>query len=112
MTPDEAYRQLAAGELLLIDVRNPDEWARTGVAEGALPIAMQDPEFLTKLDAALSAAPSAVPVAVICASGGRSQQVVNALVARDYDAINVVEGMMGSPIGPGWLGRGLPITEI
>ncbi|MEJ1159580.1 rhodanese-like domain-containing protein [Prosthecomicrobium sp. N25] len=110
MDPVEARRLAQAGEVVLVDVRNPDEWHRTGVGEGAVPISMQDPAFLDKLMEALGG-DAGRPVAVICAAGGRSAQVAAALRARGFGTVhNVAEGMMGSAAGPGWLGRGLPVT--
>lgn len=109
MDPHIAHERASAGEIVLVDVRNPDEWQRTGIGAAAVPISMGDPAFLDKLMAAVDGDLNR-PVAVICAAGGRSTQVAGALAARGFTAIhNVREGMMGSPAGPGWLGRGLPV---
>lgn len=109
MDPSEAHERATAGEAVLIDVRNPDEWLRTGIGDVAVPISMQDPAFLDRLMEAVDG-DTDKPLAVVCAAGGRSAQVVAALRARGFGNVeNVVEGMMGSPAGPGWLGRGLPV---
>lgn len=41
MNPEEAARRVAAGDAILIDVREPDEW-RDGVVEGALLLPLGD----------------------------------------------------------------------
>jgi rhodanese-related sulfurtransferase len=75
MTCAEAVRLAGAGQLVLIDVRNADEIARSGIARGALHIPLSD---LSK-----SADPydsqsyrrefgSGRPIAIYCASGARS----------------------------------------
>lgn len=110
MTPDEAHRRASDGDVVLIDVRNPDEWRRTGLAPTAVPISMQDAAFLEKLMDAVDGDASR-PLAIVCAAGGRSAQVAAALSSRGFAEVhNVVEGMTGSPAGPGWLGRGLPVV--
>ena len=53
------------------------------------------------------------PVALICATGGRSAQLLAALKRAGYSGfIDVSEGMLGSRRGPGWIARGLPITDL
>jgi len=42
LTPTEAAAQLKAGGAALIDVREPEEWAETGVAELAVLLALSD----------------------------------------------------------------------
>jgi rhodanese-related sulfurtransferase len=75
MTCAEAVRLAGAGKLVLIDVRNADEIARSGIARGALHIPLGD--------LARSADPynsqsyrkelgSGQPIALYCASGARS----------------------------------------
>ncbi len=40
--PSEAAKLVQAGKAVLVDVRHPDEWADTGVAEPALLISLRD----------------------------------------------------------------------
>ena len=110
MMADEAHRRAVAGEILLVDVRNPDEWRRTGLGEGAHAISMQDPDLVAKVTQA-AGGDKARPVALICAAGARSAHVAAVLARNGFtDLHNVDEGMMGSAAGPGWLGRRLPVT--
>lgn len=101
----DARAMAARGEIVLIDIRRPDEWARTGIPEHGLPIDMRRPDFV---DAVLTAS-QGKPVAVICAGGVRSRRVARAFRdANLMELIDVPEGMMGSSAGPGWLKAGLP----
>ena len=105
----DAYDQAGKGEILLIDIRSPGEWRETGVASVSRPISMHEPGFLKKLDEAVGG-DHAKAVAVICATGGRSTYMQVQLLARGYtNVINVPEGMVGGPNGPGWIRSGLPV---
>ncbi len=109
MTPEEAYRAVGEGEILLVDIRRPDEWAATGIAEGAVPLDMRRGDFLT----AVADAADGRPIALICARGVRSRRLTARMVAAGLsDVIDVPEGMLGSPAGPGWIARDLPILAV
>jgi rhodanese-related sulfurtransferase len=111
LAADRAAEAMAAGEITLIDIRTPEEWRQSGVAQGARMLAMQDPEFWPKFQAIRAEAPER-PVALICATGGRSAHVGQALARHGVTGLyHVSEGMMGSPAGPGWLRRGLPVEK-
>ncbi len=106
-----AFKKAEAGELLLLDIRSPQEWKETGTGTGAKKVSMHQPGFLAKLDA-LTGNDKSKPVALICATGGRSNWLQGELVKRGYtNIIDVSEGMLGSSTGPGWLKRGLPVVR-
>ena len=108
----EAHEAAVAGEIILVDIRRPDEWARTGVGEGAVPLDMRRPDFTTELSRLSQAQPGA-PVALICARGVRSARLSARLVEAGFTRIiDVPEGMLGSGAGPGWLQRGLPVVTV
>ncbi|MEO1294001.1 MAG: rhodanese-like domain-containing protein [Pseudomonadota bacterium] len=108
MDANAAREAVINGEIVLVDIRTPKEWEMTGIADVAEPLDMYDPAFIQKLSALVDANPGR-QVAMICATGGRSGHVVNALRERGLtDIIDVSEGMMGSEAGPGWLARELP----
>ncbi len=110
MTPAEVSVALKAGDIHLIDVRRPDEWATTGIAEGAVPIDMRREDFVAQ---AKKLAASGKPIAVICARGVRSRRVSGWLEDAGVEhIIDVPEGMLGSAAGPGWLARDLPILGV
>ena len=108
--PATAQAEAAAGDLLLIDIRRPDEWASTGLGPDATPIDMRRDDFLAAVDTVTGGDRSA-PVALICARGVRSAQMTLRLQEAGYTNItDIPEGMLGSAAGPGWLQRGLAVT--
>lgn len=112
MTVQEVYRAARAGDLLLIDIRRPDEWSRTGVGQGAIPIDMRRDDFMRALQAH-AAQRQDVPIALICARGVRSARLANRLEAAGFSQIiDVPEGMLGSQAGPGWLAQNLPVRPM
>ena len=111
LTPDQAFEMAAAREILLIDIRRPDEWRATGVPEFGTPLDMRQPDFTTQL-AKLSGGDFTAPIALICARGVRSARLSSRLVSAGFtNVIDVPEGMLGSRTGPGWLRRGLPVKS-
>lgn len=111
LTADAAFAAAQAGEIVLIDIRRPEEWAQTGVAEGAIGLDMTRDDFVDKL-VALRMANPAQPLALICRTGNRTEYVTQALSQRGFPGLaDVSEGMVGGPRGPGWLTRGLPTYE-
>ena len=110
MTAPEVLAAVRQNKAILIDVRRPDEWAATGVAQGALPFDLRADDFIENVQSAMRANPG-LPVALICARGVRSRRVAARLdKAGIKNVIDVPEGMLGSQAGPGWLKRGLPVT--
>jgi len=110
LDPVEAHRQALSGDILIVDIRRPDEWQRTGLGQGAVPIDMRRKDFV---DALLTEQMKrgGLPVALICARGVRSRRVAFALAQANVGPIiDVPEGMLGSRAGPGWLKRKLPLV--
>ncbi len=106
----DAHRLANAGGIFLIDIRRPDEWARTGIGEGAHPIDMRRADFIDALRAVRASGPD-LPVALICARGVRSRRLTEQLTAAGLtNIVDVPEGMLGSGAGPGWLRSGLPVV--
>ncbi|SFI34402.1 rhodanese-like domain-containing protein [Jannaschia pohangensis] len=111
MTPPEVLAAVQAGEVMLIDIRRPDEWTGTGIAEGAQPLDMRRDDFAEAL-AVLTGGDLDRPVALICARGVRSDRTSARLADAGFTRIiDVPEGMLGSAAGPGWLERGLPVVQ-
>ncbi len=108
LTPQDAHRAAAEGRILLIDIRRPDEWTRTGLGEGAMPLDMRRPDFTDALTV-IADNDTARPIALICARGVRSRRLTARLTAAGFtNIIDIPEGMLGSGAGPGWLKRALP----
>lgn len=109
MSVADAMAAAEKGEIVLIDIRRPDEWADTGIGKGAIPLDMRGPDFAATVVKIHQANPDR-PVALICAAGGRSGYVTQFLEQKGVTGIiDVAEGMFGSAAGQGWLKEGLPV---
>lgn len=97
---DELRTQLEAGDIELLDVRQPAEWA-----EGHVPGAtfITGGELPTRLD---DISASSKPLAVACGSGYRSS-VAASVLARDgrREVLNTIGGMSA------WNAAGFPTTK-
>jgi len=109
-----ALERAHSGELLLIDVRHPQEWRETGLATPAEPLSIHDPgglpAFVEKLQALAGPPEEAPALAFVCATGVRSAFAADVARRLGYGEVyNLQEGMLGSEAGPGWLARALPV---
>ena len=113
MTADEVMVRLERRQIMLIDVRSPQEWRQTGIASGARRVTIHNPDGLAGFIEAVKVAVGGdleKAIAVICARGNRSTVAHRALTLAGFIRIvNLKEGMLGGPYGPGWLPRGLPM---
>lgn len=110
ISAEEAHARAAKGELVLLDIRTPEEWKETGVGAGAHALTMHQraQAFIAALDK-ITGGDKTKPIALICATGGRSADLKPALSRLGYsNIVDVGEGMEGSEYGPGWKKRGLP----
>jgi rhodanese-related sulfurtransferase len=104
-----AHARAASGEVLLVDIRRPEEWQATGIGAPALALDMRRPDFTRALAEAAGGDPDR-PIALICARGVRSARLAASLAEAGFtQIIDVPEGMMGSGAGPGWIAAGLPL---
>ena len=109
LTAPQAHDMVQAGTITLVDIRRPDEWAATGSAAGGLRLDLRRKDFIAALSEQVNGDRDA-PIALICARGVRSARLGNQLRAAGFTRIiDVPEGMLGSPAGPGWINRGLPL---
>ena len=105
-TTEAAYAQ-AEEDTILIDVRTPSEWARTGMASGAIGLTLQDPDFRAKLEK-ITGGKANQKVAFICMTGIRSEAATRIAEDAGYTrAYNVSGGMLGRD---GWVENGLPVS--
>ncbi|MBM7066140.1 rhodanese-like domain-containing protein [Actibacterium sp. 188UL27-1] len=110
LTPVQAHERALSGDILLIDIRRPDEWAKTGIARGANPLDMRRNDFAEVLTN-LANGDTNQQIAVMCARGVRSRRLSSQLTDAGFtQIIDVPEGMLGSFAGPGWLARDLPVN--
>ncbi|MDP7151285.1 MAG: rhodanese-like domain-containing protein [Paracoccaceae bacterium] len=111
LTATDAYAAMEQGNLILIDVRRPDEWMATGVADGAWLLNMQDERFGGYLMAVLDRNPDK-DIAIICRTGSRTAQLMKVLAENGITRVqDVAEGMLGGPRGTGWIKTGLPVVD-
>lgn len=108
----EALAKARAGDIVVVDVRSREEWRETGIASVAVPISMHEKDFLTRYQKLVAENPGK-QIAIICATGGRTQWLQAELSKRGLgETIDVSEGMMGNRRGAGWIARGLPIVQF
>ncbi len=111
MTPLEAHTRAASGEIVLLDIRTPEEWRETGVPASAQAITMhQDAaKFFAALEA-VTKGDRTKPLALICRTGNRSAALQVELAKAGYTNVtDVAEGVVGGRHGAGWLKAGLPV---
>lgn len=92
----EAARRLEAGAVVLLDVREDDEW-QAGHAAQAVHVP------LGKL--AADRVPTDRPVVVVCRSGNRSAHATAVLAAAGHEACNLTGGMRA------WAAAGRPVQK-
>ncbi|WP_294226943.1 rhodanese-like domain-containing protein [uncultured Shimia sp.] len=112
LSASDAHAGLKSGNLILIDVRTPQEWQETGVAEGAWPLDMREEAFGSWILATLERNPTH-QVAIICRSGNRSGRLMQLFSQNGIKGVlDVSEGMLGGSRGKGWIPTDLPVVSI
>ncbi len=112
LSAPDAMTKAAVGEIVLLDIRTPMEWARSGVPKGAVTLSIQRQDFPQALEE-LVGGDKTKELALICATGSRSAMLQRYLLSQGYENIaDVSEGMMGNQMAPGWLRRGLPVDKF
>ena len=94
---DELESLLAAGSVLLIDVREADEYAA-----GHVPGAVHVP--LGEVPQRLDAFRGEVPAYVVCRSGARSMRACEYLAQEGIEAVNIAGGTLD------WVAGGRPVV--
>ncbi len=105
-----SHERAKRGELILVDIRHPDEWRETGVPASGHAITMhQSKASLLEKMVAIVGSDKNKPVALICAAGSRSAYLQDWLRGHGFtNVMNVAEGMVGGEFGAGWVKSGLP----
>lgn len=102
----EAFEARQAGRMMLVDIRTPDEWADTGLPEGAIPFDVDATAFDVRL-AGLRLDNPGKRIALIDRTGAQAVATVQKLGGRGWrDLIAVRGGMLGPS---GWLEEKLPV---
>jgi len=82
-----SFDELKAMDVLLIDIREPHEWQETGIVEGAILITASR-YFLQELAPLLDDR----PIALICRTGNRTQQLSDLLEPHLQQPVINIEG--------------------
>ncbi len=100
MSALDLKRKLEKSEVLLLDVREPDEWKEDGIVEDAKCIHFADlPDKIDSL-------PKSKPIAVTCSVGNRASTAASILEREGFtDVSNVLGGMTA------WTNLGYPIKK-
>jgi rhodanese-related sulfurtransferase len=113
LSSSEAYALAKRGRLVIIDVRSPIEWSRTGVPVGARPVDKDLPldALIAEVDR-FTGGDKTKRLGIICLVGVRSFEVRADLeVAGYHRVIDIFDGIDGNANGPGWLASGLPLRS-
>ena len=105
LTPAEAAKRVAAGSAVLVDCREPSEWADTGVATPAVLLAKSDFDGAQKDWKPFLAKNAGKEIILYCRSGGRSAEVAAALAEKGVKAANI-GGIRD------WTKAGLPTRKV
>ena len=105
LTPAEAAKRVAAGTAVLVDCREPSEWADTGVAAPAALLPKSDFDGAQKDWKPFLAKNAGKEIILYCRSGGRSAEVAAALAEKGVKAANI-GGIRD------WTKAGLPTRKV
>ena len=105
IAPKEADKLVAEGKAVLVDVREPAEWAETGVAEKAVLLPKSDFDGAQKLWKDFLAHNGDKEVILYCRSGKRAAVIGTALAAKGIKVANA--GGFSD-----WTSAGLPTRKV
>lgn len=105
VTPDEAAQRVAKGEAVLVDVREPAEWAETGVAAPAVLLPKSDFDGARSAWTPFLEQNRRKEIILYCRTGRRSGAVANALAKTGYHVVNA--GGFNQ-----WADAGLPVRRV
>ena len=94
LSPADAIAQHANGDIVVVDVRDPMELKASGTAKGSINIPLST--FQMRVDPRSPEChddlKSGKPIAVFCASGGRSSQAKQYLESLGYTDVHNIGG--------------------
>ena len=105
VSPSDAFSRVSAGEAVLVDVREPAEWAESGVAAPAELLPMSDFDGDQKLWKPFLEKNAGKELILYCRSGNRSGKVAAKLEARGHKVGN-------SGAFKDWAAAGLPVRKV
>jgi len=104
ISPAEAAKRVAAGTAVLVDVREPSEWAESGVAAPAELLPTSDFNGDQKLWKPFLAANSSKELILYCRTGNRSGKIA-AKLAKEGKAVANAGAFKD------WAAAGLPVRK-
>lgn len=105
VTPAEAVSRVSSGKAVLVDVREPSEWAESGVAAPAVLLPMSDFNGAQKLWKPFLENNAGKEIILYCRSGNRSGQVAKKLAEQGRSVANA--GAFKD-----WAAAGLPVRQV
>ncbi|QYM79246.1 rhodanese-like domain-containing protein [Horticoccus luteus] len=105
IAPQAAAEQVAAGTAVLVDVREPAEWEKTGVAQPAVLLAKSDYDAGASDWTAFLEANRGKKIILYCHSGRRAGIVAEALAEKGFRVANA-GGLQD------WTKAGLPVRSV
>jgi rhodanese-related sulfurtransferase len=105
IAPVDAAKRVLAGKAVIVDVREPSEWAETGVAAPAVLLPMSDFNGERKLWKHFLENNPGKEIILYCRSGNRAGQVGQKLAKEGKDVANA-----GS--FKDWQAAGLPVRSV
>ena len=105
LTPAQAAQRVADGQAVLVDVREPAEWAQSGVATPAVLLPMSDFNGDQKLWKPFLEKNAGKEIIVYCRSGNRSGLVAGKLAEQGKSVANA--GAFKD-----WEAAGLPVRKV
>lgn len=110
LLPAEAAQRVAAGNAVLVDVREPDEWAETGFVVGAATLALSDLRGERREWTSFLIAHRNREIILYCRSGNRSGQAARLLAAEGFRVANA--GGLRDWVTAGQRTQALPPKEL
>ena len=109
LPPQRVAEELQSGEVLLVDIREPEERAQHGAIKGAVHAPRGMLEFYADPSSPYHRSEFRPDRRVIlqCASGGRSALATRALAALGYARVAHLDGGLKA-----WKEQGLPIEQV
>ncbi|WP_298958527.1 rhodanese-like domain-containing protein [uncultured Roseibium sp.] len=103
LSPRDAYEGSLRGDVVVIDVRTPNEWQATGSPKTSHRICKNDKDFEQEVLKLLEPAPETT-LALSCLSGSRAKSAAKRLQKAGVKNLKIVEGGISN-----WVKGGLPV---
>jgi len=91
ISPQDALRGVQDGSVIIIDVRESEEWAKSGTPQGSHRISMNDANFGRVIGELLDNRPDAI-AALSCTAGMRSKTAIKLLRKSGIESLKSVSG--------------------